>query len=62
MNDKSSVSNRAKLCAKGPMLAIAGGVGAALSVSNGPAVGIAVGAALGLVFWLRQRRKHPRHD
>lgn len=43
------------LCTRLSLLAIPIGVGAALSVSNGPAVGVAIGAALAIVLLAARR-------
>jgi len=43
------------LCTRLGFLAIPLGVGAALSVSNGPAVGVAIGAALAIVLMAARR-------
>jgi len=43
------------LCTRLSFLAIPIGVGTALSVSNGPAVGIAIGAALAIVLIAARR-------
>ena len=42
-------------CSRLGFLAIPVGMGAALSVSNCPAVGVAVGAALAIVLFARRR-------
>ena len=52
---KNTVTALSSLCSRLTQLAVPVGVGAAISVSNGPAVGIAIGAALALVMTLARR-------
>lgn len=50
-----STPTTVSLCTRLSFLAIPIGVGAALSVSNGPAVGVAIGAALAIVLFATRR-------
>jgi hypothetical protein len=57
MNEKPA--SRRSLCAPlspGAIIAICVGLGAALSVSNDPATGIALGSGLFVVLWSTRRR------
>jgi hypothetical protein len=50
-----NATTTSSLCPRLSFLAIPIGVGAALSVSNGPAVGVAIGAALAIILSAARR-------